>query len=172
MKTLRWLPAVALVLAACSPTFNWRAVQPEGMDLSAMFPCKPDHETRELPLAGAAVRFTIYACRTGEVTFALGSADVGDPRRVGPALDALGQAAVANLRGTVRSRGPAQLDGMTPYREAEVLELAGRGADGSAVQARVVLFARGTRVYQATAFGARLPAEATEPFFTGTHLNR
>jgi len=35
------MTAMAL-LAACSPTLNWREVRPEGTRLALLLPCKPD----------------------------------------------------------------------------------------------------------------------------------
>lgn len=38
--------ALALLLAACSPAFDWRDVRDEPSGLRMTFPCKPDHAIR------------------------------------------------------------------------------------------------------------------------------
>src|SRR3954447_11373852 len=44
------LVVTATVLAACSPTFNWREVPVGDADVVVLLPCKPDRATRQLPL--------------------------------------------------------------------------------------------------------------------------
>jgi hypothetical protein len=160
----------ALLAAGCSPTYNWRRVQPEGSAALAMFPCRPSHEVRQVTLAGTPVSLAVAACHAGDAMFALSYADVGELPRVAPALQALRDAAVANLRGQVIARQPAAVDGMTPSAAAEVLDVQGRLPDGDAVHERLAVFARGSRVYQATMFGRRLDSDATETFFQGLQL--
>ena len=94
-------------------------------------------------------------------------ADLGDPARIGPALQELLGAAVANL-----SAGPPRplaldVEGATPHPAAQRVALEGRLPDGRAVQEQVAVFTKGTRVFQATAVGARLPEEGLEIFFGG-----
>ena len=164
------LRLVLLGLAGCSPTFNWRELRLEPAAAVAMFPCRPVHETRRVPLAGAPAAMTIWACGAGGASFALAHADLGDPTRVGPALQALRAAASANLSGHISAQAPAEVAGMTPHPEAARLRLGGRLPDGRSVEEQVLLFSKGTRVYQATVFGARLDAEAPDVFFAGLRL--
>jgi hypothetical protein len=167
---LVWAGLAGVSLAACAPELNWREVQPEGSGAVAMFPCRPSHEVREVPLAGTKVRLAILACRAGDVMYALSHADAGDPARVGPALEALRAAAVSNLQGAVVSRRHLLVQGMTPHPQAQALEVRGRMPDGRAVHERLALFSKGTRVFQVTMFGPALDAEATETFFGGLRL--
>jgi hypothetical protein len=165
-----WGAIACTSLAACAPEFNWREVHPEGSGAVAMFPCKPSHEVRQVPLAGAPVRLAIVACRSGDVMFAVSHGDVADPARVGPALQALRSAALSNLNGAVASERRLMVPGMTPNPQAQALEVQGRLPDGRAVQERLAFFSKGTRVFQVTMFGAALDAEATETFFGGLRL--
>ncbi|MFZ5543367.1 MAG: hypothetical protein ACOZJZ_07400 [Pseudomonadota bacterium] len=173
-RRLKRAPAAAgawlCCLAACSPALNWREVTPAESGASVMFPCKPDSDVRQVPLAGAPVALSIHACRAGDVTYALSHADVADPARVGPALEALAAAAAANLGGTVVSQRPVVVEGMTPHPQARLIELQGRLPDGRPVNERAALFSKGTRVFQATMFGAALEAEASETFFGALRL--
>jgi hypothetical protein len=164
------LVSCALLASACSPTYNWREVQPEGSAATAMFPCRPSHEVREVSLAGAPVSLTVVACHAGDAMFALSYADVGALERVGPALRALRGAAVGNVAGVVRAEEAAQVEGMTPQPEARVVDADGRLPAGDAVRERVVVFSAGSRIYQATMFGRKLDSDARGTFFGGLRL--
>lgn len=162
--------AVAVALATgCAPTFNWREVSLAGGVGTSSFPCKPSQEQRQVALAGAPVAMTIQACQAGGLMFSIGSADVVDPARVGPALVAMKNAAAGNLGG----RGEpwaVTIPGQTPHPLAGGQRIAGRLPDGREVAERLAVFAHGTRVYQAIVFGPQLPEDAVENFFTGIRL--
>jgi hypothetical protein len=172
MTSLRRVLAASLagLAAACSPTFNWREASLPGGPGHAMFPCRPSHEQRTVPLAGRPVAMTVLSCRTGETMFALGVADVGDPTQVGAALEALKSAAAANIGAMPVRAGAAELAGATPNEQAGTYRMLGRLPDGRAVQARLMVFTQGTRVFQATVFAERLPTDAADTFFGGLSL--
>jgi hypothetical protein len=156
---------------ACTPTLDWREVRPEGSGLAAMFPCRPAANARRLALAGVAVEMTLYACATGGVTYAVGFADIGQPQLVGPALVEMAAAAARNIDATVAPAVSAlQVAGMTPNPQAGQRVIEGRLPDGRRVTEQMALFARGTRIFQATMVGAKLNAEATETFFGALRL--
>ncbi len=160
----------ALVLAGCSPALDWREVRPADSGAVALFPCKPQHMRRTIDLAGGPLTLDLSACTTGAVTYALVHADVGDPRRVGPTLEALRSAAAANLGGEPRVLGAMAVPGMTPNPLAERLEVEGRDARGNNVREHVGFFVKGVRVYQATVVGAGPDAAAVETFFSALNL--
>lgn len=164
------LSAVALVLAACTPTLDWRQVRPDAAGVVALFPCEPLTHARTVPLAGQPSRMMLHACTAGGLTFALTFAELNDPARVGQALAELRAAAAANLDGTEIVLGPMQAPGMTPHVQALRLSIQGRRPDGSPLAQQVGLFTKGTRVYQASVIGARLPDEPVETFFAGVEL--
>jgi hypothetical protein len=161
------LPPALLLLAACSPALDWREWRPEASGLVAMLPCKPAVHARKLMLAGTEVLLTLNACQAAEATWALAFADVADPARVGPALQALRDSAAANIRASESRSLPLAVSGATPQALAGRLALTGQRADGQPVQEQVAVFAKGTRVYQATVIGPKLPAEGLEVFFDG-----
>ncbi|MBI5255537.1 MAG: hypothetical protein HY855_03490 [Burkholderiales bacterium] len=109
---------------------------------------------------------TLLACQADGAMFAVAYADVGDPSRVGGALTALSEAARRNLQARVESDLPAQVSGMTPQSAARRQTLVGQMPDGRAATSNTVVFAHGTRVFQATVMGERLP-EATVRAFVG-----
>jgi hypothetical protein len=167
MHRMRALLPVALLLAACSPALDWRELRPEDSAAAAMFPCRPSVHARKLPLAGGEVLLTLHACQAGDVTWAFAFADLGDPARVGPALAALRGSAAANIGATEPRALPLSVPGATPHPGSGRDALVGRRADGGPVQSQVAVFAKGTRVYQATAIGPVLPEEGLETFFGG-----
>ncbi len=155
-----------LLLGACSPAQDWRELQPEDSGAQLQFPCKPVSHARDLTLADARVRLTLHACTAGDgATYALAVADVGDPSRVGPALEALRDSAAGNIGAASTRTLPLAVRGATPNPGAQRIALDGTRSDGEPVQAQVAVFTKGTRVYQATVLGRRLDAEAADTFF-------
>ena len=154
----------AIGLSACTASPDWRQMQPEGLQLSAAFPCRPASHARQVQLAGVSAEMRLYACTAQDITFAIGSLDLGDPTRVGDALTALRASALANVRGQVRTERLATVPGMTPHPAALELSFDGRLPDGRPVEEAMVVFSRGTRVYQATLVGGKLNAEVVGTF--------
>ncbi|MCB1998197.1 MAG: hypothetical protein H6933_18000 [Burkholderiaceae bacterium] len=155
-----------MALAACSPAQDWRQLQPEDSGVVLQFPCKPASNARDVTLADARVRLTLHACTAGdEVTYALAVADVADPGRVAPALQALLDSAAGNVGATTRRAMPLAVRGATPNAVTQRVALDGTRGDGEPVQAQVAVFSKGTRVMQATVLGRRLDGEAADTFF-------
>jgi hypothetical protein len=161
---------MAAVLAGCAPALNWRDVRPEGSGVQALFPCKPDVQERRVALAGPPVPWSLSVCNAGEQSWALAHADVVEPSRVGPALAALQAAAAANLGVRTAASTPQAVAGATPQAASGRMRLQGQRSDGQPVQMQVLVFARGTRVFQASAVGAALVDEAVETYFTSIHF--
>ena len=171
----RWLalvaaPVSALVLTGCAPALDWRQFQPEGWPLLVTMPCKPDSQQRQVALAGQTVALRMLACTADGHTFAVFSADLGDPLRVGPVLQALGRSAQANVRAHVVREQPAAVPGMTPNPAARRWRLQGQLPDGQAVAEQVLVFAHGTRVFQASLIGAAADDARAAPFFDGIQV--
>ncbi len=149
----------------CAPALDWREWRSEGSGAVVLFPCQPSHYARRVVLAGEPVTLALSACVAADVTWALAHADVVDPARVGAALEALREAAAANVAAASSSPLPLRVPGATPNPRSIRLALSGRLPDGKAVQEQLAVFAHGTRVFQATALSAALPPEATDTFF-------
>lgn len=163
--------AAAALAAACTPTLDWREVRPEGSGALALFPCKPRHETRQVPLGGVHVAMTFHACSAGGATWALGFADVADPARVAGALDEAAAASARNLGAAAPEGLPASVPGMTPHARARRLGLAGALPDGRPVQGEVAVFSKGTRVYQAVVVTPKPQRDAVQTFFGALRLD-
>jgi hypothetical protein len=160
----------AVLLPACSPTFNWRDVAVEPGGLRAMLPCKPEKGSREVPMAGSNVPLEILGCDTGGATFAILHADMKNAARAGEVLWQWRLATVANMRGTAAQDTPFTPAGATPLPQSAQVDAKGTRADGSSVESRAAYFARGSLVFQAVIFSDHLVPEMTEPFFAGLHF--
>lgn len=157
---------LAAALAACSPAQDWRALQPADSGAALLFPCKPLTHARDIVLAGHRLRLTLHACTAGDGnSYALAVAELGDPARVAAALQALRASAAANIGAGAGTPLPLAVAGATPNPQAQRIALQGLRPDGQPLQAQVAVFAKGTRVYQATVLGRRLDAQAADTFF-------
>lgn len=166
MSPRQCLPVVtSWVLAACTPVLDWREFRPEGSGLTLLFPCKPDSQTRTLSLAGAPVRLALHACSAAGSTWAVAAADLGDPARVGAALEELNAAAQRNLGAGAGDALVLKVHGATPNPVSGHRQFEGRMPDGRAVREQVAVFAKGTQVFQAVALGPTLEPESTSTFF-------
>jgi hypothetical protein len=163
----------ALLLSGCSPTLDWRETRLEGPGLMALFPCRPKAQSRQIELAGAPVTMSLHACEAAGATYAVSTADVQDPARVGPALQALHSVSVAKAGPAApAASGAWSVDGMTPQAAAGPWRLAGQRPDGARLEMETAVFARGTWVAQASVIGDSLPAAAVAPFFEGLRFPR
>jgi hypothetical protein len=162
-----WTVAGAL-LFACTPVLDWRESRPgDSGGLRLLFPCKPDSQARQVRLGARPVRLILHACTAGGTTWALAFADLGDPAQVGPALSDLRASAARNL-GAAQSQ-PMQLSvpGATPNSLSHRVQLQGHMPDGRAVTGQVAVFAKGTHIFQVTALGEQIEADAADAFFAG-----
>jgi hypothetical protein len=166
--------AALFATGACSPTFNWREWRLAGAPLLALMPCKPETATRTVPLAGRPVELHMHSCDTGGLRFAVAWADLGQAESVPLALASWRAASLQSLRA---APAPADTDaGRWPVSVAGAPDAVGvhaQGVDalGREVQSRAAYFAQGSVVYQAAVYGAELPAEPLETFFSGLRLS-
>lgn len=157
---------LALLTAGCSPELNWRELRFDEAGVSQLFPCKPVRQQRKLSLAGRPQVLVLQVCDTGGVTWALAHVQVDDPANVHAVLQALADAAHANVgasRGAVR---PQAVPGATAHAAAGRYGFSGQAPDGRRLEAAVLLYARGPVVVQLTALGPRLAADAVDTFLT------
>lgn len=158
------------LLAACTPALDWREWRPEGSGLAVLMPCKPDSQARSVGLVSTQVRLVLYACSAGGVTWGVAVADIGDPAKVGAALDELRASAVKNLGAVEVTAVPLQVTGATPNPASQRVQFSGRMPDGRAVTEQTAVFSKGTRVFQAVALGQTLEPEAVATFFGSLRL--
>ena len=176
------LLAVAASMAACSPTFNWRDVRPEGTALSLLMPCKPDKAEKKVPLGDPLVVLRLLGCDAGGATFAVAVAEVGDATRVAGVLAQWQNGTLANMKAPpvgqpfsqrqgVSEQGateilPWKLPGAALQPPAVLIKARGQRADGTAVNGQAAYFVQGTQVFQAVMYAAEIKPEVAENFFS------
>lgn len=157
----------ALATTACAPAFNWRQAVIATTPLSAMFPCKPDLDTRAVSMGGVAVELHMHHCETAGVTAAVGHAVLTAPALAGPVLSQWREATLATLRISDSSQSAWNMERATALPQALAVDAAGTAANGQALVLKAAWFARGSEVYAALLYGPALEPEVAEVFFTG-----
>ncbi len=177
---MRCPPALAVlciagVLAACSPTYNWREVRMDGANLQALLPCKPDQGKRAVDLGGTPVEMYMQGCEADGSMFTLAWVDAGDAGRTGQLLTQWKMQTLATLHATQVRDEPLAVPGADAVVPPARVALVGQQADGKEVAARVAWFVHGAKVLQVMQLTQRLDhkaaAEAAETFFAGLKLS-
>ena len=158
-------------LGGCSPPFDWRSVPLPDTQLVAEMPCSPARFQRDVTVAGVPLKLFMLSCEAGGVTYGVATAEVGDPARVDAVLFGLRDSAAVAIRSADSTAGALNLEGITPFSGNTSAHLHGRRPDGETIEEAVRFFARGTRVYQASAVGATLPDAALRPFEEGLRFH-
>lgn len=162
--------SLSLLLAACSPSLNWREVPVAGGELKALLPCKPDKASRKQSLAAQELDITMLGCEAGGALYAVSMAELGAPDRA-LAVQVQWQAnLLGNMQATSSASSSFAIKGAAPQLDPVRLTAAGAGPDGRPVQAQGVWFARGAHLYHAVIYAERISAEMSEPFFGGLEL--
>lgn len=162
--------AAVFLLAACSPSLNWRKVQPDGVALDLLLPCKPDRAQKTVPLGGRPTPLSMVGCEAEGATFALAVADIGDAAQAAEVLAQWQQLALANMRAAAPARQPAQVRGADAQPAPVRVMAQGQQADGRAVQSQAIYFARGSQLFQAVIYAPRISAEMADTFFESLQL--
>ena len=159
--------AAASALLACSPVLDWRETRPEGTGAVMLFPCRAEKQERPVRLGDETVPMRLHSCTAAGMSFALVTAEVADPGRVAPMLEALRCQAVANVAGTAVPEALPSIAGSTPNARSARLRIVGQRPDGRRVVEHALFFVKGLTLFQATVIGADEPAdrEAIDTFF-------
>lgn len=166
--------ALALMLAACSPTFNWREVRADDSELLVMLPCKPDRASRGAALLGPGqpeLPMTMFGCESGGHLFAVAGVTLpsaGDAPHVlaawqAAALRQMGAGAGAERAFTVR-RASADAPALTGRL------VVARGSGAQPVTSHALYFSHGSDAWQAVVLAAQADDEVLDTFFTGLRL--
>ncbi len=157
-------------LTACAPTFNWRSQAIGATGLSAMFPCKPEAVTRNVPIAGAEHAVALRSCDAGGVTFALAHARLGDPAQAPTVLAAWRASTLAGLQAAPLSVTSQTPPGLPALPQLLVLHATGAPPGRASTTLIGVWFAQGADAFAAFVMAPDLPHDVTEPFFSGLRL--
>ncbi len=160
-RTAGFALGALLALSACQPGLNWREVRPPDSGLQALFPCKPDVEQR----GAAGQRMGLAQCETGGARYAVSWAELPVPSAAGAALAEMPRALALKLRSPLPAPSALVVPGATPQAQAAQYLLKGGGST-----ARLAVFSRGPRVYQALRLGPADDASAWETFLGSLRL--
>jgi hypothetical protein len=166
--------AAAALLAACSPTFNWREVPIAESGLVALLPCKADRADRARAAGRRIGRVDMTGCEAGGATFAIAHASANGPAQAEAWLGAWRTATRGQiaLQGGGRSLESGR-DRATRHRHARPAAARG-GRKGRLARAdpvvRPVAKDGTVALYQATVLGKPSSPEASKTFFEGLRL--
>ena len=158
-------------LLACSPALDWRTTPVPGTTLTAFFPCKPDHFSRSIPLAGQAQSVTLTSCNAAGQTFAVLAMDVKQASLAVQGLALLRQSSEKNFGGTGRSLQSRVMPLANSGGQAQVVAAELQRTDGTLLHAQMMFFSHGSWVYQVTVMGALPNSEAVDFFFDNLKLS-
>ena len=159
------LPVLAaLVLAGCSPAYNWRDYNSPDAPYQAMFPDKPVTHKRSINLDGLTVDMTMTAAEIDGTVFAIGSAEAPDAAQAQAAVAAMRTAMVNNIGATITRE----------EKKDAAINIDAKGMQNGAPMRLVGHFeSRGTRFYQVVVMGKEknVPQDEVDMFMSSFKLN-
>ncbi|WP_229217570.1 hypothetical protein [Massilia forsythiae] len=172
LRGMLLLPLLVLI-AACSPKYNWRDYTAADASYRVLFPAKPSSTTREIDLDGMKVRMTMAAAEVDGATFAVGAAEAPDAARAQAALEAMKLALLRNIgadgaaTSASASASSSAGDGKRDTRASSDIDATGTSR-GRPMRLVGHFEARGKRFFQVIVVGPApaLPPEQVEQFLT------
>ena len=125
---------------------------------------------RVIAPGGEKLQMVLNSCAAEGATYALSYVQLADAAKVNAVLKAMHAAAASNLGGLALKVSPLVVPGMAPHALTQRWAVQGKMADSNVLQQQFAVFARGSRVYQATVVGKTLDATAADTFFGGLQL--
>ena len=113
------------------------------------------------------VSLQVIGCETGDATFAVMFADLGDAGRAGEVLAQCKEASLSNQRATRSRETTFRPEGALALPHSLQVVARGQRADGSEVESQAAYFAHGRHVFQAVIYTGQLKPELADPFFSG-----
>lgn len=148
-RLFSFLPLI--LLAACSPTLDWREYRMPDAGFTILLPQKPAQAERRLQTPAGEVAMRMYAARIGEHVFAVGFADF--PGAVDAALlEAMRDVLAANIGARVAADRPVA-SGAFAGREFSAVGQLGRAGHAKAATMRARVLAKERRYVQLVSLG-------------------
>lgn len=172
---LAWL----CLLAACSPTHNWREVRHADVPATAMLPCKPDRAVREVAMLGPntpAAPLHMMSCDVQGRTFAWAAWPLEGPQQGHDAVLAWQKAGWSSLRQTVAEANDAppgwQVQPVTLAGALMAVRWQGSGVNhqGQTIQVHWLMLYSPQWVMQFAVYGPPANAELLEPMWAYIQL--
>jgi hypothetical protein len=166
--------AVGGLLAACSPTYDWRTVTNNDNGYTVDLPAKPSNDARQIQIGGTSMRMAMQTAEAGKAVFAVGTLMLpsDDPLTQRTALDFLRDGLAHNVSATPAAHTvqiPLAAGGQVPGLEMTLNGKAGEDKEPRTIYARLV--AHGRHVYQAAIIASQpLPQEQVDQFFQSFQL--
>jgi hypothetical protein len=166
--------AAASVLAACSPTYDWRTVSNDASGYSVDLPAKPRSDQRDVEIGGTPMHMRMQTAEVDDVLFVVGTVALPDarPETQQQALAFLREGLARNVGASPDARDvavPVATGGSVGGIEMRLTGKAGETAETRTIHARLV--AKGARVYEAAIVGrAEPPVEQVDQFFQSFRL--
>ena len=104
VRKLNLLLLALLMLAACSPKFNWRDIRDTEAAYRVQMPDKPASMRRPVQLGSLTVNMRLSAAQVDGVRFAVGAAELPDARQAQASLAVIRDNLVRNMGGQLRSQ--------------------------------------------------------------------
>jgi hypothetical protein len=152
------LTAFVLCLTACTPTFNWREVRPEGLGFAVLLPDRPASLSREIDLDGVPLTMTMTGARIDHSLFTVGMVEL-PPTALEHAERAVAAMRAGMLRNIAAQRSEERAislsvtdpSGRVSERQAGVWLEASGTVNRQAVRMTALFVARGPRLWQVVA---------------------
>lgn len=175
--------ASLILLVGCSPTYDWREVQPADEPLAIMLPAKPSSMTRKINLDGNDVSMRMHGALVNENSFTAAWVELDEtdiaiddrPAFRAKTLKAMQTGMTRNIAGTIESsevRNVRLIDessrpiGQVP---GELLVVRGT-ARGAATTLHGLFVGFGARVYQFVVIGSQVPDAQLKTFIESIQL--
>ncbi|MPW19448.1 hypothetical protein GCT13_21725 [Paraburkholderia sp. CNPSo 3157] len=162
------------LLAACSPTYDWRTIMNNDNGYTVDLPAKPTSDERQIDIDGTPMKMAMQIAEAGDAVFAVGTVMLpsDDPQVQRMALDYL-RAGLARNLGTAPNAHATAIP-LAAGGQAQGLEMTFSGKAGPKQEARTMharLVAKGRHVYQAAVIASKEPPpEQVEQFFESFKL--
>jgi hypothetical protein len=150
------LQASTCLLVACAPSLNWRELQLGR--LSTLLPCKPDTASRPVELGGQTLTMDMAGCEASGALFAISRIQAANPAQAATLMTSLREARLAHIAQAVVHPVANSGDALTSFD----VQVDGRRADGTPLQARFKWLLAEREVYQIAAYAEHLRTEQTE----------
>jgi hypothetical protein len=166
--------AAGWLLAACSPTYDWRTIMNNDNGYTVDLPAKPTSDERQIDIDGTPMKMTMQIAEAGDAVFAVGTVMLpsDDPQMQRMALDYLRSGLARNVNAKPEARA-TQID-LAAGGRVLGSEIEGKGEGGEKRESRTIharFVARGAHVYQlAIVSDKTTPTEQAEQFFSSFKL--
>jgi len=169
LRHIGWALLLAMLMAGCSPDYNWRQVLIANGVVTAFFPDRPHTEQRPLQYDGHEVQFSLTSASVGDALFTVGH--VALPAALGKdarAREAFAKAVVGSLYRNLGAEPPGALP---PQGEVFVVEGSGP-AKGVMLKAAIWLTDRALVEGMVTAKADQYPVTYADEFLRGIVADR